>query len=243
MEAAELVVVDLDPAEPARLGEHPRLRLDRLGDEHPAHLAERGVELQAFDVAGELLDPVDLAAPLDLDRDDLADRVAADEVDRTDRRRVLAPHQRETDFDRVRRGGEQLLEVGLDAVLLQPRIVAEVGRDVGDHLVQRDRQRLALLVGDDPPIGRHDERVRGVHPVQRLVRATVGVDGHAPVGLHHDQPRRLGQVGGQATRVVDRAASDHEAHAPKLPVHSTRLDVVAHALLDQLAALLAARGR
>ena len=87
--------------------------------------------------------------------------------------------------------------------------------------------------------GDDDERVRGVHPVQRLVRATVGVDGHAPVGLHHDQPRRLGEVGGQAAGVVDRAAGDHEAHARDANrAASARLDVVAHALLDQLAALL-----
>ena len=40
--AAQLGEVDLHPGEPARLGEHPRLRLDGLGRQHPAALASAG---------------------------------------------------------------------------------------------------------------------------------------------------------------------------------------------------------
>ena len=58
-----------------------------------------------------------------------------------------------------------------------------------------------------------DERVRGVHPVQRLVGAAVGVDRDAPVGLDHDQPHGLGEVGGQPPGVVHRAPGDDEPHA------------------------------
>ena len=57
----------------------------------------------------------------------------------------------------------------------------------------------------DQPVGR-------VHPVQRLVGAAVGVDGHAAVGLDHDQPGGHREVGGESTLVVDRAAGDDEAH-------------------------------
>ena len=121
LHAAQGVVVDLDPAEPAGLGEHLRLGLDHLGDEHATDLAERRVELQPFDVAGELLDAVDLAASLHLDGHHGVRLVAAHEIDRPDRRRVLAAHEGEALLDRVRARGQQLLEVGLDAVLLQAR--------------------------------------------------------------------------------------------------------------------------
>ena len=67
----------------------------------------------------------------------------------------------------------------------------------------RDAPR-AVLVDDDA--------VRGVHPVERLVRTAVGVDGDAAVGLDHDQPHRLGQVGREPAVVVDGAAGDHETH-------------------------------
>ena len=80
--------------------------------------------MQPLDVAGELLDAVDLAAALDLDGDDVAVGVAADEVDRADRRRVLAADERQPDLDGVRAAAEQLLQVGLDAVLLQAGIDA-----------------------------------------------------------------------------------------------------------------------
>ena len=212
LHAAEGVVVDLDPAEAPSLGEHLRLGLDHLGDEHAADLAERRVELQTFDVAGELFDAVDVAASLDLDRDDCVRLVAAHQVDRPDRRGVLAPHQGETILDGVRAGGEQLLQVCFDAVLLQARVLAELGRHVADHLVQVDRQGLLLRVGHHPVVAVVDERVRSVHPVERLVGAAVGMDRHTAIGLHHDQPGGLGQVGVESTGVVDGTASDHQTH-------------------------------
>ncbi len=82
--------------------------------------------MQPLDVAGQLLDTVDLAPALDLDGDDVAVGVAADEVDRADRRRVLAAHEPEPDLDGVRARRQQLLEVRLDAVLLQPGVDAEL---------------------------------------------------------------------------------------------------------------------
>ena len=76
--------------------------------------------MQALDVAAQLLHAVDLATPLDLDGHDAAVGVAADEVDRADRGGVLTAHERQAGLDRVRAGGQELLQVGLDAVLLQP---------------------------------------------------------------------------------------------------------------------------
>ena len=83
--------------------------------------------MQAFDVADELLDAVDLAATLDLDGDDLPIAITAQQVDRTDRGRVLTSDQRQARLDGVRRCGEQLLQVGLDTILLQAGVVAELG--------------------------------------------------------------------------------------------------------------------
>jgi hypothetical protein len=89
--------------------------------------------------------------------------------------------------------GEQFLQMRLDAVLLQTGIVAERRLHVGQDLVHRDGQRLALRVGDDPGVVTDHEHVRCVHPVERFVRTTVGVDRHAAVGLHHDEADRLGR--------------------------------------------------
>ena len=53
-------------------------------------------------------------------------------------------------LDALAVGGEQLLQVRLDAVLLQARVDAELVADVGQHLVDRDDEPLALGVGDRP---------------------------------------------------------------------------------------------
>ena len=117
--AAQHGEVDLDPADPARLREHPRLRLDHLRREHAAALAERGVEPDPLEVAAQLLDRVDRADALDLDRDPAVVVVAAHEVDRADVGRPLAAHEPEALAAPAGRGGQRLLQVGLDPVLLE----------------------------------------------------------------------------------------------------------------------------
>ena len=49
--------------------------------------------------------------------------------------------------------------MGLDAVLLEAGIDAELPADVGEDLVHRDREPLALGVGDDPAVVALDEAV------------------------------------------------------------------------------------
>ena len=58
--------------------------------------------MQSLDVASQLLDAVDLAAPFDLDGDDLPVAIAAQQIDRPDRGRVLAAHQGQPFLDGVR---------------------------------------------------------------------------------------------------------------------------------------------
>src|SRR5215210_8017602 len=93
--AAEHGEIDLDPLDPARLGQHAGLRLDDLGGEHAAAGAERRVEPDAIEVARELLDRVDRPDALDLDGDPAVLVVAAHEVHRPDVRRPLAAHEPE----------------------------------------------------------------------------------------------------------------------------------------------------
>ena len=69
------------------------LGLDLLRHEHAAHGAQHRVAVEALEVAGELLDAVDLAAALDLDGHGLAVAVAAEQVDRADVGGVLAAHE------------------------------------------------------------------------------------------------------------------------------------------------------
>ena len=131
-------------------GQHPGLRLDLLGDEHAPHRAQHRVALEELEVAGELLDAVDLAPALDLDGDGAALGVAAQQVDRADVGRVLPADEPQPGGDGVAVGGQQLLQVGLDAVLPQPGVDAQVVAGVGQDLVQRDRERLALGRADGP---------------------------------------------------------------------------------------------
>ena len=57
--AAQLREVDLDPGDPARLGQHARLRLDDLRRQHAAAVRLARVQPDPLEVAGELLDGVD----------------------------------------------------------------------------------------------------------------------------------------------------------------------------------------
>ena len=95
--------------------------------------AQHRVEVQALEVTGELLDAVDLALALDLDRH--GPRSASLQSRSTGPMSVgIASHEAQALGDGRAVGGEQLLEVGLDAVLLQTRVDAEVVGRVGEHL-------------------------------------------------------------------------------------------------------------
>ena len=56
------------------------------------------------------------------------------------------------------------------------------------------------------------QHVRRRHPVQRLVCAAVGMDGHTAVGLDHDETLRSGQVSRQSPVVVDGALRNDKTH-------------------------------
>jgi len=102
--------------------------------------------------------------------------------------------------------------VSLDTIFLQTRIDTHFHGSVGDDLMQGDAQRLALWTGYGPALVIDREPIRGVHPVERLVRATVCVDGNASVGFHHDQANGFGKMGGESAVVVDGATGNHESH-------------------------------
>src|SRR5699024_10096202 len=79
------------PAQPC--GDNPLdrcRRLDLLGGEHPCDRGQGGVAVEQLQVAGQLLDPVDVAAPLELHCDSGVVVVTAQDVHGADRRGVLA---------------------------------------------------------------------------------------------------------------------------------------------------------
>ena len=187
-----------------------------------------GVPVHQLEVPGQLLDAVDLAPPLDLDRDVLTDLVASQDVDGPDRRHVLAPDQAPPLTKGVDVLGQQLLKVRLDAVLDQAGVNPEIVVRVVEDLVQAYPQpvlRLGVLHHPhqrDPVVGLLGRRChlghragRG-HPVQRLVGAAVAVHEDGTVGLDHEQAGRQRQVCGQSTVVVDAAPGDDETHRGSL---------------------------
>ncbi len=173
---------------------------------------ESRVVTEPLQVAGQLLHPVDLPATLDLDGDRLTLVRPTEEIDRTDVRGVLAPEQGEAGLQRPGLLSEQLLEVRLDAILLQPGVLPQLHLVIREHLVEPDGELFVLRVGDHPLVRFLYEAVRGIHPVQRLVGTAVGVDGHTAVRLHHDQTSGERQVRREPALVVDGASRDDESH-------------------------------
>ena len=148
---AHPVVIQRDTADATVLGQRAGLQLDLLGREDALHRGQQRIPVQQLQVPGQLLNTVDLTAPLDLHGDALARLVAAHQVDRADRGRVLAADQPPALAEQVELDGEQFLQVRLDAVLDQAGVDAELDRGVADHLGEGDGERLAALVGDRPP--------------------------------------------------------------------------------------------
>jgi len=210
--AAHGLVVQGDAADAAVDGQGAGLRPDLLGREYALHRGQQRVPVEQVQVSCELLYAVNLAAALDLHRDALPVRVPAHQVDRPDRGRLLAPDQPTALAEPLELDREQLLQVRLDPVLDQARVDAELDRDVAHHLGQRDDQALTRLPRHRPLPRLLGQPARRRHPVQRLVRAAVGVHEHRAVGLDDEQAQGLGQVGGEPADVVDAAPGDDEPH-------------------------------
>src|SRR3954451_9658874 len=212
LQPAQLVVVEDDAVDSALGGEYARLRLDLLRGEDSADRAQQGVAVEPLEVAGELLDPVDLAPPLDLDRDVAAVCVPAEQVDRADVGRVLASYEFPTGAQNLAPVGQQLLKVRFDPVLLQAWVDAEVVAGVAQHFVHGDHELLAALVGDGPAVVVDPQRAGWRYPHQRLVTTGVGVDEDGAIGFADEQADRGRQVRGEPAGVVHRAASDDQTH-------------------------------
>jgi hypothetical protein len=133
--------------------------------------------------------------------------VSQEEIDGADRGGELAPDEREAVTDHVDLFGEQPLEVGLDAVLLEAGVDSEVVHRVVQHFVDAHEQGIPRLGVRHAPVLRHSgreglfvggldrERAGRAHPVEGLVGAAVGVDEERPVALVHEQPRREREMG------------------------------------------------
>jgi hypothetical protein len=143
---------------------------------------------------------------------------------RADRGHVLTADEPVAVAEELDLLGEELLQVRLDAVLLEARVDAELVRAVVVDLVDRhDEGVTGLLVRDLPQLGDPGRGLRLVgldrrehagraHPVERLVGAAVGVDEQAAVVLHHEQPLGERQVSRQPSGIIDRALRNHQTH-------------------------------
>ncbi|CAB4943449.1 unannotated protein [freshwater metagenome] len=80
------------------------------------------------------------------------------------------------------------------------------------HFYERDRENFALGVGDNPATFFFGNAIGSIHPIQRFVRAAVGMDGHASIGLHHDEASRQRKMSRQATGVINGTGGDDKTH-------------------------------
>ena len=106
---------------------------------------------------------------------------------------------------------DQRLQLGLDAVLLEPGSSPR-----SSCVVERPRaarpERLALGALGDDHVSPSSDRAGRAHPVQGLVGLGVAVHGDRAVGLQHEQSGRLGEPGSETPLVGDRAAGDDDTH-------------------------------
>ena len=107
--------------------------------------------------------------------------------------------------------GEQLLKMGFHTVFHQAWIHTEFVFGIVQDLVDADGQPLTGPILDRPGqllVMGFLEPARWTHPIQRLVGTAIGMNQDRAVGLEHDHPDGLGQMGTQPTLVVHRASSD-----------------------------------
>ena len=150
--------------------------------------------------------------------------VAEHEVHGSDRRREFAADEADPLPYALDLFGEQPLQMRLDAVLDQPGLCAQVHAVIAEDVVDPDDEpAVGLPVADLPHLGdpllgfdvggsADLQGARGAHPVQRLVRAAVGVDEHRAVGFDHQEPGRPVEVCIEAAGVVHGAFSENDAH-------------------------------
>ena len=234
VEAAQGVVVDdRRSAMPRSVASTRACGLISWAAKMPRTGAQQRVAVEQLEVAGELLDAVDLAAALDLDRDGCAVGVAAHEVDRADRGGVLAADQASA-RRRGSRGARRAAPAG--APRRRPSAGRGRRRARASESWRTSSSRIRSVSSALPCVTVHVDLApssvdalaracRAAHPVQRLVGAAVGVDQHRPVGLDHQQPGGHRQVGGEPAGVVDLAAGDDEAHAGRQSTGCRRGDV------------------
>ena len=117
---------------------------------------------------------------------------------------------------RLRR--ELLLEIALDAVLLEPGRLAHLVRHVAQHLDEADLEAVLLL----PARLRDDQRRRasstvvgGVIQFRGLYPPASAWTRTEPSSFSISEPRRLGQDGVEAPGVANLAAGDDEAHGAR----------------------------
>src|SRR5207237_3699854 len=87
---------------------------------------------------------------LPLDRGPAAVAAAAHQVDRPEVGRPLAPREPQARLEYLGPRRERLLEVALDAVLLERRRLAHLVLDVGEHLEEADLEPVFAPAGALP---------------------------------------------------------------------------------------------
>ena len=189
--AAERLEVDLDALHAAALGEHAGLGLDRWSPRTSPSSARACRRGRAAPGSGAAARPRRSRRPASPPPPPPArrrrGRAGRPARGRSGTRAARARRSSRSACDPRR---EQLLELGLHAVLREAGVVAEVER------VSSKSTSCSSIVSCSP-LGlvtmivpsRSCDRARRVHPVQRLVGLGVGVDRDRAVGLEEQQPR------------------------------------------------------
>ncbi len=213
---------------PRSLGEGARLRLDLLGGEDAADGCQQRVAVHQLEVAGELLNAVDVAAAFDLDGDGCT---IAGPFTRMSTGPIAVMYSRRT---RVCPSPSSLDLLGQQAAAGGPRrrpsagpgsmpsswleswMISwiEITQDVGRLRVRHPPSSAPA----DARSSSTSSRVNGgrAHPVERLVAERVGVHEHRAVGFHHQQPGGRAAGGPTGVRRSRQSTGPHETHPSSL---------------------------
>ena len=185
----------------------------------PRHVGERRVAPEHLEVARELLDGLDRADALDLDRDPAVVRVAAHQVDGADLGRPLAPDEAEP-RPRARRAARRALPAGgarrRPSRGLRPRPARARTRRASRRSGSRAGLRSARRAcGRRSSRRRLSTTVGGVIQLSGLYPPVSAWTRTEPSALKTSSRVASGRYGVQAAGVRDLAAGDDETHGPR----------------------------
>jgi hypothetical protein len=104
----------------------------------------------------------------------------------------------------------------LYAIFFKTGVFSQFMCAVVKDLMECNGHGFALGVAHNPVIVVVFDDVRGVHPVEWLVCAAVGMNSNTSIGLHHDESQRFGKARLETAGIFNSATRYEKSHVSSL---------------------------